>query len=156
MVLLAASTSRSGLIILAWLLGLWLDQPPLRTFLWDARDALLGVAATLPLLLLFVAMMWRPVGPLAGIKRFSEEVIRPLLAPCTLIDLIGISVLAGLGEEMLFRGVRLRWMTARKDHAPRAPGGGERAVRGPARHQSHTTPMLAALMAGLHRRRPCG
>ena len=43
--------------------------------------------------------------PLAGIKRFSEEVIRPVLAPCTLLDLIGISVLAGLGEEMLFRGV---------------------------------------------------
>ena len=39
------------------------------------------------------------------IQRFSEQVIRPLLAPCSLLDLLGISVLAGLGEEMLFRGV---------------------------------------------------
>jgi membrane protease YdiL (CAAX protease family) len=29
----------------------------------------------------------------------------PLLAPCTVVDLFGISCLAGLGEEMLFRGV---------------------------------------------------
>ena len=103
-VLLTASVE-GGLVALAWLLGWWLEQPPLRTFSWDARAALVGVAATLPLLLLFLVLMRWPVGPLAGIKRFSEEVVRPTLAPCTLIDLIGISTLAGLGEEMVFRGV---------------------------------------------------
>ncbi len=59
----------------------------------------------MPLLLLFLAMMHWPVGPLAGIKKFSDDVVRPLLSPCTVIDLVGISALAGLGEEMLFRGV---------------------------------------------------
>ena len=34
-----------GLIVLAWLVGWWLDQPPLRTFAWNGRAALLeGVA----------------------------------------------------------------------------------------------------------------
>jgi membrane protease YdiL (CAAX protease family) len=46
-----------------------------------------------------------PVGPLARIKAFAEEVIKPLFRACTLLDLAAISLLAGVGEEMLFRGV---------------------------------------------------
>jgi membrane protease YdiL (CAAX protease family) len=53
----------------------------------------------------FLCFQRWPIGPLKRIQRFSEEVIRPLLAPCSLIDLIGISVLAGIGEEIFFRGV---------------------------------------------------
>src|SRR5262249_36018450 len=68
-------------------------------------DALYGLLATLPLLVLFLVLTRWPVGPLRRIKQFSDEVIRPLLAPCSLVDLVGISVLAGLGEEMVFRGV---------------------------------------------------
>jgi membrane protease YdiL (CAAX protease family) len=104
-VVLAAAGVEGGLVVVALLLGWWLDQPPLQTFRWETRAALLSGAATLPLLMLFLAMMRWPVGPLAGIKRFSEEVMRPLLAPCTVIDLVGIAALAGLGEEMVFRGV---------------------------------------------------
>jgi membrane protease YdiL (CAAX protease family) len=94
-----------GLIVLAWLLGWLLGQPPWTNMRWDGRDALRGLLATLPLLVLFLVLTRWPVGPLRRIKEFSEEVIRPLLAPCTVVDLLGISVLAGLGEEMLFRGV---------------------------------------------------
>jgi membrane protease YdiL (CAAX protease family) len=94
-----------GLVGLAWLLGWLLDQPPLATFHWDGGDALAGALATLPpLLLFFVCMCW-PIGPLGRVKRFTEDVLRPLLAPCSLLDLLGIAVLAGLGEEMVFRGV---------------------------------------------------
>ena len=57
------------------------------------------------MLLLFVLMLRWPVGPLSRIKQFSEEVIRPLFASCTVLDLAVISLLAGVGEEMLFRGV---------------------------------------------------
>src|SRR4051812_41774343 len=88
-VVLIAVGVEGGLVALAWLLGAWLDQPPLRTFVWNGHAALLGVAATLPMLLLVVVLMRWPVGPLAGLKRFSEEVIRPTLLPCTFIDLVG-------------------------------------------------------------------
>jgi hypothetical protein len=94
-----------GLIVLAVLLGWQLDQRPFDRFRWNIRDALVGLVAAVPMLLLFFAMLRWPVGPLRRIKTFSEEFIRPLLAPCTVIDLLGISILAGLGEEMLFRGV---------------------------------------------------
>jgi membrane protease YdiL (CAAX protease family) len=104
-VVLLAVVVEGGLIVLAWALGWLLRQPPLEHFAWSWRDALWGVAAAVPMLLLFFVMLRWPVGPLGRIKRFSEQVLRPLLAPCSLVDLLGISLLAGLGEEMLFRGV---------------------------------------------------
>jgi membrane protease YdiL (CAAX protease family) len=103
-----------GLIVVAWALGWLLKQPPLEKFAWAGRDALLGLAATVPLLALFLLLIHFPVGPVARIKHFSERVLCPMLAPCTVLDLLGISVLAGLGEEMLFRGALqgafLRWL----------------------------------------------
>jgi membrane protease YdiL (CAAX protease family) len=104
-VVLLAVLVEGGLIVLAWLLGWLLGYPPVPQIKWNSRDALLGLALTLPLLALFLVLIRWPVGPLRRIKRFSEEVLSPVLAPCTRIDLLGISVLAGLGEELLFRGV---------------------------------------------------
>jgi len=65
-----------------------------------------------------VMLRW-PVGPLRPIKQFSENVLCPLLAPCSLVDLLGISVLAGVGEEMLFRGFLFRgFVHERRDALP--------------------------------------
>jgi membrane protease YdiL (CAAX protease family) len=94
-----------GLGLLAWGVGWLVGQPPLERFHWDWRDAALGMLASLPLLGLFLICIRWPVGPLARIKEFSDEVIREWFAPCTLFDLGLISLLAGIGEEMLFRGV---------------------------------------------------
>lgn len=104
-VVLLAILVEGGLLASASLLGWMLDQPPLRFFHWTLSAVVWGVVATLPLVVLFFVFQRLPIGPLKRIQRFSEEVIRPLLAPCTLVDLLGISALAGLGEEMLFRGV---------------------------------------------------
>ena len=87
-----------GLVGLSLGLGWFLDQPPLEHSRWDARDAALGAAASLPLLMVFLLFQRWPLGPLARIKRFWNEVIRPLFASCKLTDLAVISVLAGLGE----------------------------------------------------------
>jgi len=94
-----------GLIGVAWLVGWLVQTPPLERFFWSGIDALWGLAATGPMLVLFFACLRWPLGPLKPIQRFCDEVLRPLLAPCSLLDLVGIAVLAGLGEEMLFRGV---------------------------------------------------
>jgi membrane protease YdiL (CAAX protease family) len=94
-----------GLGGVAWLLGWALGQPCCETWHWDPRDAALGAAAALPMLLVFgVCLAW-PIGPLRRIKKFSDEIIRPLFAPCSLLELALISVCAGIGEELLFRGV---------------------------------------------------
>ncbi len=112
-VVLLAVLVEGGLILLAWVLGWLLGQSPLRTFAWDGPGALWGLAGTVPMVLLFLLMLRWPVGPLRRIQQFSEQVLRPLLMPCTVIDLLGISVLAGLGEEMLFRGVLQGYLTQR-------------------------------------------
>jgi membrane protease YdiL (CAAX protease family) len=88
-------------LLLGWLLG----QPALAGFAWRAEDVLLGVLATLPMLGLFVLAQTWPVGPFRAIHKFFEEEARPILSVCQWPDLALIALAAGVGEEMLFRGV---------------------------------------------------
>jgi membrane protease YdiL (CAAX protease family) len=55
------------------------------------------------LVLLAIVMRW-PVGPLARIKQFFDREVRPLLQSRPWHDLALVSLAAGVGEEMLFRG----------------------------------------------------
>ncbi len=103
-----------GLIVVAWVVGWFFHTPPLATFQWDWLAALWGVLATLPMVGLFFVCLHVPWRPLQRIRHFVEDVFLPALASCSLLDLAGIALLAGLGEEMLFRGVLQgafsRWM----------------------------------------------
>lgn len=94
-----------GLALFALALGWLLGHPPLPKIQWSSQDAAWGGAACLPMLAAFVVCIRWPVGPLIRIKQFSEEFIREWFAACTLPELALISVVAGIGEEMLFRGV---------------------------------------------------
>src|SRR5437879_1773763 len=94
-----------GLALLALGLGWLVDCPPWQVLHWTWADSLYGAAATLPLVGLFLLCVHWPIGPLARIKEFADQVIRPMFRPCTYLELAAISLLAGLGEEMLFRGV---------------------------------------------------
>lgn len=94
-----------GLGLLAWGIGQLTRQPVLAHFRWDPADALIGLGASLPLLVLFVAAVHWPVGPLRRIRRFVDEVIRPLFASCSAAELALLALAAGVGEEMLFRGL---------------------------------------------------
>lgn len=88
-------------LLLGWLLG----QGPFQRSSWSGNALALGVAATLPMLgVLFVALRW-PVGPVAHIKQVFDEIVRDLLGPCSVAELAFVSLMAGFGEEMLFRGV---------------------------------------------------
>jgi membrane protease YdiL (CAAX protease family) len=103
-IVLLAILVEGGLLVLATVLGWAFDKPPLHVMTWNATGVLEGVAAALPMVAVFFLTQRWPVGPLRRLRRFAEEVVRPVLGPCTVIDLLGISVLAGLGEEMFFRG----------------------------------------------------
>src|SRR5260370_39007787 len=96
---------KGGLALVALALGWLLGQPPLPKIHWSDRDAAWGVAASLPMLVVFVVCVRWPMGPMIRIKQFSEEFIREWFAACSLLELAVISLMAGLGEEMLFRGV---------------------------------------------------
>ena len=104
-ILLLAVGLEGGLGALAAAVGWLIDCPPWHGLHGDVQDTLLGVYATLPLLFIFLLCVHWPVGPLKRIKAFADDVIRPWFRSCTLFDLATVALLAGLSEELLFRGL---------------------------------------------------
>jgi membrane protease YdiL (CAAX protease family) len=94
-----------GLGGVAWLVGWLLDRPCDQTLAWDLGGAAWGVAASVPLLLALIGTLAWPIGPIARVVHFARDVVRPVFAACTELDLAIVSALAGLGEELLFRGL---------------------------------------------------
>jgi membrane protease YdiL (CAAX protease family) len=94
-----------GLAVLACLVGWLAAAPPWERLAWSAVDASLGLVAALPMLALLVVCARLPWRPFRRIEEFIDKVVRPLFAPCTVADLALISLVAGLGEELLFRGL---------------------------------------------------
>lgn len=95
----------AGLAPLSLVLGWLFVHPPLEHFAWKFEDAVIGIGATLPLVLMFLAMLRWPVGPLARVKKFCDHEVVPLLNDCSWSEIALVSFSAGVGEEMLFRGV---------------------------------------------------
>ncbi len=102
---LAAAIFEGSLVAVAIALGWLLGQPPLKTFHMGLYHAALGVAATLPPLALFGLCLKCPLRPFETISRILDEMVVPLFRDCRFTELAIIAALAGIGEEMLFRGV---------------------------------------------------
>jgi uncharacterized protein len=95
----------AGLAPLSLLLGWFFAHPPLEQFAWSMQDALFGVMATVPAVLMFLAMLRWPVGPLSKVKEFCDYEVIPLLGESSWSEIGLVAFSAGVGEEMLFRGV---------------------------------------------------
>ena len=94
-----------GLIVLAWGLGLLLKTPfREQTFLTGSAIGL-GVAATMPLFLGLYGTIRSSWPVLVRFRHVIEAQVVPLFAGCTAWGIAAISILAGVGEEALFRGV---------------------------------------------------
>ncbi len=100
-----AAVFEGGLGVTAWVLGRATGQPVETRWRWDGWDAALGVAACVPMLVLFAACLRCPFEPLVRIRRVLNELVGTLFASATLVDLALVSALAGVGEELLFRGI---------------------------------------------------
>ena len=72
-----------GLVALALLLGWLFDKQPLSRLELDSAGVGWGLLAALPMLAAFFVMHRWPVGPLAGLKKFSETTVRPMMLPLT-------------------------------------------------------------------------
>ncbi len=94
-----------GLGLIALVLG-WLFGVPLRASIQWALPAVAGgAAATVPLLGLLWVCLRLPWAPLVELRRVVNELLLPLLRPARWWELAAISLLAGWGEELLFRGL---------------------------------------------------
>ena len=95
----------SGLIVVAVAVGWIFDlEPPVRCE-WSIADIGWGVLFAIPMFGLFL-LGWRfPFGLLRPMKQFLLESLGPPLAACRWHDLAAIAAVAGVSEELLFRGV---------------------------------------------------
>jgi uncharacterized protein len=100
-----AAAFEAGIAMLAVGLGWLVGQEPLRSLRWSWPDAAWGVAAVLPPLGLFWFCVRCPWRPFARIVEVLDDSLIPLFAGLRLAEFLVIATLAGLGEEMLFRGV---------------------------------------------------
>lgn len=95
-------------IVIGWLV----KQSPLVGFSMLPEDAAQqivavgwGLVATGPLLVALVLMERFPVGPLRGLREMTSEVILRMFGGASIAQLAAVAVAAGVGEELLFRGL---------------------------------------------------
>jgi hypothetical protein len=79
--------------------------PPFGHFRLDAKAAGYGIAATLPLLGVLRWCLRTEWEPMRRLVNLVEERITPYLAGASAWGIVLLSLLAGIGEEVLFRGV---------------------------------------------------
>jgi len=93
-----------GLLLLAWALGTALGRPlaSLNRWAWAALGW--GLLASVPPLLWLAWLVRSRWGPVARLRAGVDGKVRPLFAQASLLDLALVALLAGVGEEALFRG----------------------------------------------------
>ncbi len=95
-------------LLLGWVLGIWPVPGLERTGVaWGEQLPALawGVAATGPMLLGFWLIDRFPWGPLAALKADVDRLVVPVFRDSSLVDLALVALAAGIGEELLFRGL---------------------------------------------------
>lgn len=83
---------------------------PLAGFRWSSSGIAAGLVATVPLLLGFAVVSAAPIAPLARLREEMEKIVALIFADATIVDLALLSLAAGIGEEILFRGLVQQWL----------------------------------------------
>jgi uncharacterized protein len=89
----------------AFAIGGLAGVPPFGRFRLDAEAVGYGIAATLPLLGLLRWCLRTDWGPMRRLVRLIEAHLTPYLAGASAGGIVLLSLMAGIGEEVLFRGV---------------------------------------------------
>lgn len=100
-----AAAGEAGLLLVAWGLSQWLGLSPLQQLRPSLAAAIWGVAATMPLLLGLAWILTTRWSPARRLVVMVEEQLGPLLGGCSAAELALLAMIAGIGEEILFRGV---------------------------------------------------
>ncbi len=87
--------------LLGWAFGISLVDPLLVT----PKKAALGIAAVVPMAVAMVILAAIPWSPSRALLVRMRDLVTPLFRDCTVLHLGVIALAAGVGEELLFRGV---------------------------------------------------
>jgi membrane protease YdiL (CAAX protease family) len=94
-----------ALLIAAFAIGWAIGISPFDQLRLDVVAPLSGLAATLPMVLLLLWCLRTRWAPMRRLVTLIEEQIGPHLAGTSMAGIVLLALLAGLGEEALFRGV---------------------------------------------------
>jgi membrane protease YdiL (CAAX protease family) len=101
------------LLLLAWGLARWLEVSPGEYLRLTPTLVVWGFVATAPLLLGLAWMLTSSFPPVRGLVDLVTEQIGPLVSRCTVVELGCLAAVAGISEEVLFRGVVQPALSAR-------------------------------------------
>ncbi len=108
--LVSALVFQGGLALLGilagWLFGFHDRSQSLIDIEWESvlRPALVwGILGTIPMLGYLALAHYCPIGPIKHVRKVVDEKLAPLLKGSTLLQMIFLSLLAGVTEEILFR-----------------------------------------------------
>jgi hypothetical protein len=96
-----------GETVLAMVAVVWIRARGLVVQLGDPGVGVglgLGAAALFAAVNLGVLRLVPPIAPVRAIRRVYVDTLRPVFATATRVDIVLVSLAAGLGEELLFRG----------------------------------------------------
>jgi membrane protease YdiL (CAAX protease family) len=91
--------------LLACLIGAALGRAPWQSIQWRPDAAIAAVIATLPLLLALAWLVQSRWPPLARLTEIVARLVTDVFAGASWLELGVISLLAGIGEELMFRGL---------------------------------------------------
>lgn len=94
-----------GILLIAGLLAWWLDLDPFDGGKPDWRDGVGGVAASVPMVCLLLWIRSQREGAFGELNQLMKDMVAPMFRHWTFLQCLLVSVLAGAGEELLFRTV---------------------------------------------------
>jgi len=100
-----AVVTEGGLGVAAVAIGWLVGFSPLELVAVDVKGVCFGVVAALPMVGALVLCGRLPWWPFSDVAHVVDRLLRPLFAQCSLAELALISALAGIGEELFFRGL---------------------------------------------------
>ncbi|WP_031434537.1 CPBP family intramembrane glutamic endopeptidase [Methylomarinum vadi] len=101
-----------SLLVVAVVLGWIADIDPFENLHFSEKAMFYGVAGTLPLFVIFVAMQNLQIEAVQQVRKLLLETLGPSMHRYGWADLFILAAIAGLSEEVLFRGVVQPWIEA--------------------------------------------
>ena len=105
--------SECALVVIAVGLGYLGGVSALERFRLESEGAAVGIAGALPMLGLLLWCLRTTWGPMRRLVVLVEERLGPHLTNASMGGIVLLAVLAGIGEELLFRGVVQVWLAER-------------------------------------------
>lgn len=105
-----ATVFEGGLLLLAFVLGWAVDIDPIARLTFDPLSLGWGVLGLLPLYIPYTSIPHEGAGWLSELKRLTTRLLGEWLQGCRRIDLFYVACLAGIAEEIFFRGLLQTWM----------------------------------------------